>query len=444
LVSPLKVIERMRKLIRREFQNHLTILEKEVELIDEKYENVAVDIPYEREIRIYFPNLVLEFTINFEKYPLQPSFSFSTRLSKILPEREFNDQDFIKNWDVRNPPHIYQVIEYLSMIIAYRLEVDLLKENSQHLVLEDISINKNVDSVSFKVHRGKSLGIIYKQEIEHQTNQFNDILNFYNKIAGNISEFQGKIDVFGKPVQSLSTFEKEQIFIFPETLDSQILNKKVKNAIEQTIGKQETKNSKIQSIKSYSREVFESLGLLNKMNLRISELSGLDRLLFSIGRSLLQSPIILMILFRVSDLAKTDLERFSQYINKIKQKYHLVILINGPEWIISDCDQILTVTKSESLIGTYEEFLDRLPQAGEIITVETENPIIDLKEKLSKFEHSAVIIEERRNERCKIFLKGNPNDFIIQLTKMLGTSLFSFKRTKATIGEYLEFIKIKE
>ncbi|MFW9773966.1 MAG: hypothetical protein ACFFEO_17575, partial [Candidatus Thorarchaeota archaeon] len=121
--------------------------------------------------------------------------------------------------------------------------------------------------------------------------------------------------------------------------------------------------------------------------------------------------------------------------------FHVIIILHGPEEVVSNCDEILTITKNESKIGSYEYYIDGMPQAGEIITIETENPIINLKEKLHDFEQSAVIIEERKNERFKIFLKGNPNDFIIQLTKMLGTYLFSFKRTKATLSEYLEFIE---
>ncbi|MFX1357984.1 MAG: hypothetical protein ACFFA8_11970, partial [Promethearchaeota archaeon] len=83
LISPLKIIGKVRKLIRREFQKHLLILEKEVELIEKRYENYPIDnIPYNRKIQIFFPDIDIELNINFEKYPFPPSFSFSKRLSK--------------------------------------------------------------------------------------------------------------------------------------------------------------------------------------------------------------------------------------------------------------------------------------------------------------------------------------------------------------------------
>jgi len=68
LVSPVKIINRMRKLIRREFQKHLSILDNEIELIDERYENYSIDdIPYYRKILIYFPDFVIKNTFKNHK-----------------------------------------------------------------------------------------------------------------------------------------------------------------------------------------------------------------------------------------------------------------------------------------------------------------------------------------------------------------------------------------
>ena len=53
LVSPSKIIARMRKLIRSEFQKHLKRLDKEIELVDLKFESYPIDNnPYFREVRI--------------------------------------------------------------------------------------------------------------------------------------------------------------------------------------------------------------------------------------------------------------------------------------------------------------------------------------------------------------------------------------------------------
>lgn len=77
LISPKKIINRMRRLILREFQNHLGILDQEIKLIDDNYENYAIDnIPYHREIRISYSNFIISVDINFERYPLPPNITF--------------------------------------------------------------------------------------------------------------------------------------------------------------------------------------------------------------------------------------------------------------------------------------------------------------------------------------------------------------------------------
>ena len=71
------------------FQKHIMILNKEVELLDERFENYIINNNlYFRKFRISFPFFVIKLKINFEKYPLLPSFSFSKTLLKIISERE--------------------------------------------------------------------------------------------------------------------------------------------------------------------------------------------------------------------------------------------------------------------------------------------------------------------------------------------------------------------
>jgi hypothetical protein len=58
---------------------------------------------------------------------------------------------------------------------------------------------------------------------------------------------------------------------------------------------------------------------------------------------------------------------------------------------------------------------------------------------LYDFDEIAKIQEERKNEKYKIFLKDDPNKIILKLTELFGLNLFSFKRSKAKLGDYVEF-----
>lgn len=479
LISPLKILSRMRKLIRKEFRKHLGILEQQVKLIDKKYENYAREnIPYHRKIRIFFPNFVVSLNINFEKYPLLPTISFSKILARILSEKEFYEQDIIQNWNELQPPNIYEVIDEVANIVAKRVNMDPLKRNSQHLVVNNLTIHDQIKDISFDIHRGKSLGIVFDEEILRNIDHRIELLDLFEAIKGNFVEFSGTIEVFGCFVQLLTEKEKKSIFILPEAYDSKIVNMKIKKAIQYDLDvdkiilqrKRELnktlKNAgitpkfdeimgeiltgvpmRINKKKEYVKNALEVTGLLNKKNKKFSELTSLEFLLFSIGRALLQAPSVIMFSVPFGMLGRLDFEKFNNYMDNIKKDFHLVLIFHAPEGVVSNCDQILSITKKEANIGTYEDLIKEMPYNGEIVNIELNNPSEEAILMLNGLKEIDLVIEERRREKFKIFVKENPNNLIVQLTELFGSSLFSFKRTKASLSEYIEFIdhkKVKE
>ncbi len=138
-------------------------------------------------------------------------------------------------------------------------------------------------------------------------------------------------------------------------------------------------------------------------------------------------------------LDRLEYDKFNNYMKKIKEKFHVILIFYAPEGIISNCDQILTISNLESKTGTFSNLIEELPQSGEIIIIELDNPGEDLIKKLYEFDEIAKIIEERRNERFKIFLKDQPDQMIIRLIDLFSQNLFSFKRYKASLEDYSEF-----
>ncbi|MFX1268000.1 MAG: hypothetical protein ACFFAK_08570, partial [Promethearchaeota archaeon] len=406
LVSPVKIIGRMRKLIRREFQKHLALLDKEVELLDEIYENFPIDnIPYHREVRIYFPDFVVKLNINFEKFPTIPSFSFSKTLSRIVSEREFNESDIIKEWHELNPPHIYELVEKLTQIVSDRLKVEPIKYNSQHLVVDNFSIGGNIKDISFRIHRGKSIGIVYDKDLFENAEHRLTLLKLFETISGEHPNFLGRIEIFGRYIQLLPSYDMERIFILPQAYESKITKMKLKKAIQYSIDikgifkekkvaldkvlKNAGLTSKMGDLvsdflieapllkftrkKEFIKNALTATGLWNKKKKRFSQLTPLEFLLFSIGRALLQSPTIVMFSIPFGLLNRIDFEKFNKYMNRIKEIFHIILIFHGPEGISSKCDQILTVSQNVSEIGTHEEYINALPYAGEYITVEFNN-----------------------------------------------------------------------
>ena len=473
LINPTKIIHHMRRLISSEFQNHLRILNTEIILIDERFENYQIKAnPYDREIIISYPDFTLKLKINLEKYPFLPTFSFSRSLSKIITEREFTEDEMIKNWDTENPPHIYELVDRICDIVSARVNIKVLKENSQYLVLYRVTLGDMIDTLSFKIQRGKSIGIIFDEKSLAKIDLRRDLMILFDAIAGSQYDFSGSIEIFGKPTQLLSQSEKEKIFILPQAYDSTITNMKIKKAIQYQINlyaiykkKKEifklmlkkaglaqgldeimedflkTRSYRINRKKAYLKRVLESTGLLNKKNKRFSKLTPIEFLLFSITRALIQSPTIIMFSIPFGILGKLEYEKFNSYMDKIKEKFHVILIFHGPEEIISNCDQILTITKNTSKIGTIKEYIEELPQYGEILSIELNNPDASSILRLKEMKEIDVIIEERKNEKFKIYIKNSITDAIIQITELLGPSLYSFKRSTASISDYMEFVE---
>jgi hypothetical protein len=139
-------------------------------------------------------------------------------------------------------------------------------------------------------------------------------------------------------------------------------------------------------------------------------------------------------------LGRLEFEKFSDYMEKIKKIFHIVLIFYGPKEIVSKCDQILIITKKETEIGSINEIIEKLPQSGEILEIELNRALEAEIKKMYELK-SAIFKEERKNEKFKIYLKEDPDKIILQLMEIYGSKLYSFKRFKATLGEYLEFLE---
>ncbi|TFG25417.1 MAG: ABC transporter ATP-binding protein [Promethearchaeota archaeon] len=489
LVSPKKIIERVNKLIKKELESHLAILDNEIQLIDEHFENSpVVGNPYFRKIRIYLPDLIIKFKINLEKYPLEPKLmeknqiiiekyikTYIERFKEILREKfkgtlrqkvkrvtAFMENisintDVIKSWDAENPPHIFQIIKSLFN----------LKGGTQHLVVNNISSGEDIKDITFNIHRGQSIGILYNLESSREFRSNTQIVKLFNIIAGSQLIDSGTIKLFGRHIQLATNDELKKIVITSHLLDERILNMSIKKAVHYNIKIKpkwkirkralSTKAkfagifSKIDEIislppkyktkKSFINSALEVTGLLNRKKEKVSTLSNIDRLLLSISRELLKSPDIIMFSVPPGELERIQGENFNDFMNKIKKKFHVILIIHGRKNIVSNCDKILMVSGKTAELGTVNDFISKIPHFGEIITIELNNPDIDALKKMLEIK-SATFITERVNEKYKIFSRKNPDQLIIKLMEIVGPYIYNYKKYKASMHEYLEFFNL--
>jgi len=466
LVSPRKIIWKLNKLIKREFQLHISVLDEEVKMIQQHYENYMVnDIPYFREIRIYFQDFVIDLRINFENYPLMPNFSFSDSLSKILTVKEFLTIDIFQNWNEEEPQHITQIIDKLIELIIDRLKIDKLLNDSQHLSLKQVSFKNNIKNLSFQIHRGQSIGIFF-EESEFFSVQDRDsvIRDVFQAIQGENSSFSGKIKLFGRNIQLSVRKDLDKIVLISPDLEKSIENATIKKAIRRDFStrvewtdrkgyidrllKREGLLSmkddfisgapKIDSKIGIIDAALEVTGLLNRKGEKIKDLSTIDRMLFSISRALLINPNIFLFSIPLEQYGRMEVEKFNSYMQRIKKIFHVSLIIHGPKEFISNCDQIILIAQNKIKIGALNEYIEELPQLGEILTIELSNPDEQDLQKMNNLE-SIIFIEERRDEKYKLFLKEDPDQIVMDLINIFGPKLYNFRRFKASLGEYLEY-----
>ncbi|GAH35426.1 unnamed protein product, partial [marine sediment metagenome] len=110
---------------------------------------------------------------------------------QIIREKDFNNIDIIKNWNLEKPPHIIEVIESILNV----------KEGSQHLLFNNVSIMDYINNIKLKIHRGQSIGIFYDSLEKNQLNKEEVINYLFKTILGINPNFSGEISVFGNKIQ---------------------------------------------------------------------------------------------------------------------------------------------------------------------------------------------------------------------------------------------------
>ncbi len=476
LISPIKIIERINILINKEYQYHIDFLNKEIELMNEEFENYPFkDIPYFRKIRIYFPDFYIKLKINFELYPSKPTFYFSKFLSRIIKLVEFLNIDPIKNWNELEPPHLVDILKYLIKLIIKSLKIKNYYKNSQYLLLDNFLLEKDIDKISFKIHRGQSIGILYEGTSEENNDQTSMNILF-KSIMGEIKNFSGVIDIFGKFIQLVDRKDLTGIINISNSIDFKKENMKIKKAIKYGIklkpkltpystvilGNLQNKDNillrkswllKNPIFKSFSilkkfnkkREIInktlEITGLSSKLNLKVFQLKKFDLLLLSIARALVQLPKIIIFPIPQGILNRLEYERLNNYLEIIKKKFHIALIIHGPEIVVSKCDKILTITGKKADSGTMKELIKKIPQSGELISIELNYPKEEELNELFQLE-SVIVLEERKYEKYKLFPKEDPDKLIRKVIRIFGADLYSFKRYKASLHEFVEFLRI--
>jgi ABC-type methionine transport system ATPase subunit len=185
----------------------------------------------------------------------------------------------------------------------------------------------------------------------------------------------------------------------------------------------------------------ELTGLIYKKNDLVERLKPSDFLRFQIARALVRSPDIILFSIPEGIFNRIEFEKFKRQLERIKREWHLIIIIHGPEDLVSSCDKVITLKEREAETGTIDEFVRQIPKSDKLITIELtkadENDLERLKE-------DAFLIEERRHEKYKLYPKKDkdPEALIKKIVQIFGEDLNNFKIFRGSLEEYIEYSQI--
>lgn len=441
-VNPLEVFQKIQDLAQNEIQAYLYLLDNEIKKINEDYENYPVNNnPYIRNIVIRLENMLIEFTIDFQNFPKRPILTFGKELKKIITEEEFNELETMKSWSEEAPLGISYIIDELMKKARSKKGEDWNSE-SQQIIMEDVLVSNKIPLISLKVHRGQTIGIVYggSAQLKGDLVIINEI---FRCICGLQKPIQGEIKIFGRSMIQTGEQLRNSMIIVSTSLDAKLESLSVMNCLKKG-GRISLANTQFKRKKQFIKEIIEISMLKDKEDELILNLNTIERLKVSIGLALLRNPNIILFSVPKGSLGRLEMTSFNQYLKRISETFHTVLVIHGPKEIVSVCNKILTISDDKADSGTIEDLVLQIPQSGEVIEIELNNLNPDALNKrvFSSIFEDAIIIEERKNEKFKIFSQENPDDLIVKLMNIVGPFVYNFKRFKPSLSEYLEFKSI--
>jgi ABC-type multidrug transport system ATPase subunit len=301
-------------------------------------------------------------------------------------------------------------------------------------------------------------------------------MRIFSTLAQRDSDFSGKIQIFGKYKRLLSDEEIKRIIILPEALSSELVTLKVKKAIKYnlkvrpkwTIESKELRrtlrNSKILTFiddirtknplgevvsfinqyrerREFINKILDMTGLVYKKNTTVEQLNPSDFLRFQIARALVRSPDIILFSIPPGVFNRIEFKKFKKQLEKVKREWHIVLIIHGPEDLVSSCDKVITLQEKEAKTGTVEDFVDRIPKSDNLITIELSKA--DEKD-LAILQEDAYVVEERKSEKYKLYPKTgkDPENLIRKIVQIFGEDLNNFKIFHGSLEDYIEYNQI--
>lgn len=296
-----------------------------------------------------------------------------------------------------------------------------------------IKIGKKVilEDVNMTLQDGEVLGVIGESGAGKST--------FVKCILGTKASI-GEVNLFGFDIRKQKKRLKPLFGYVPQDLSKIYENFTVMENLLH-FGKQYNINEK--QITERGNKILQDLGLLNKKNSLVSELSGGQRRRASIAVGMIHQPKLFVLDEPTSGLDPIIREQLWISLLDLAERHGstLIVITHYPEES-KFCTRVAIFGRKRGLIdfGHPRELLANLPGKGRAIDIilddTDEKTNVDLLPILKKISQIEFLLEEKKGSRYRLFTNLPVATIKDLLAQVLGTQSFTVKQSESTLIDY--------
>ncbi|MHA1377291.1 MAG: ATP-binding cassette domain-containing protein [Candidatus Helarchaeota archaeon] len=263
-----------------------------------------------------------------------------------------------------------------------------------------------LEDVSFYLQENKILGIVGPSGTGKST--------FLKAIIGQIPLAKGKISIAGYNIKELGSVSNIMGYV-PQDLSTIYPNFTILKNMEH-FGRQYDLTPK--DIKKRAKKILKELRIWDLADVLVKNLSGGEKRRASIGISIIHYPKILFLDEPTSGLDPVLRKEFWKTLINLNENHQMTIVV-----VTHYPDELQFVSKAILFgkegnvgkilaIGTPKELISSLPGEGRVILLELKKPIKNSLKILKQSIKIDTILEERKNEKFRIFSNKSMRDLV--------------------------------
>ena len=409
-------------------------LDEELTLVKSIY-NVKTVEGKKYHLRIFYQlttKMNFEVEINFKQYPQKPEIVYHHNLEKLIGAPQ--TLQVLRTWKTTNPPHIVQIVQEIEQLFT---SAQGIEDTTKLIIVKNLTIVNEqnqvlIQNLSFSALKGDVIGIYcLSYEIP---------LALFKAFLGTITSKEGTISIFGKTPDMKEIREKIELINFQHAF--------ARNwdglAIEEFLISKASGLLK-KEIKTQVKTLLSIIGLSNRRNLKIGEISEGEKRRLIIAAAAIKSPYILLLVEPERELNATEKKRIWDTIMAINDSFSMNTFIFSVHEELSRCHNILVLSNEGKQLGfgTLPQLMGELPIYKEVIVLQLNTPNQAHLDLLRNLENVSFIVEERTEEKYRIFTKIDPNKIIPIIFQQIGSNIYKISKEPPSLIDFIPYKQIQ-